>query len=346
MYEVGPKQAKEACVKILKAGKVPMLHGSPGIGKTFLAVQIAELFNLKFLDFRLSQADPTDLNGFPALSEDKRRMGFKPPEDFPLAGIDSVPKGYDGWLLMLDEINSAALSVQAAAYKLILDKRIGKYGLHENVAMMGAGNLMTDRAIVNRMGTAMQSRMVHLRMRVVEEDWQEWANDNNIDYRVRAFLRFRPELLHKFDPNHDDLTYPCPRTWHFASDIISPYPTLDSTDLAVLQGTIGEGASVEFNGYCKVCGELPSLEDMIANPETINIPKEPSYEYAFATLIGSAMSPSNCSRLMIVMEKLPLEFQVVCMKDVYARSTDDKPTKEQPEIKDWISRNAKKFFDS
>lgn len=46
----------------LKANLVPFVKGSPGIGKSDIARKVADHFNLKLIDFRLAQCDPTDLN--------------------------------------------------------------------------------------------------------------------------------------------------------------------------------------------------------------------------------------------------------------------------------------------
>ena len=55
-------QAADLLTTALKAKLVPMLHGSPGLGKSAVIKQIAKNFNLKLIDLRLSQCDPTDLN--------------------------------------------------------------------------------------------------------------------------------------------------------------------------------------------------------------------------------------------------------------------------------------------
>ena len=52
----------EFCFQTLKANLVPYLAGSPGVGKSAVAHQLAKKFNLKLIDIRLSQEDPTVLN--------------------------------------------------------------------------------------------------------------------------------------------------------------------------------------------------------------------------------------------------------------------------------------------
>lgn len=60
-YTIKPSNAKFFLTKTLNAGLVPFLHGSPGMGKSDIIKSIAEDFNLKLIDLRLSQCDPSDL---------------------------------------------------------------------------------------------------------------------------------------------------------------------------------------------------------------------------------------------------------------------------------------------
>ncbi len=290
---------------------------------------------------RLAQSDPTDLNGFPTLQQDGKRMDYAPPMTFPLHDMDNIPKGYDGWLLFLDEINAAPPSIQAAAYKLVLDRQIGAHNLHKNVAIVCAGNKATDKAIVNRLSTAMQSRMVHLNLSVDTESWLTWANVNNIDHRIISFIKYRPELLHKFNPSHADDTFASPRTWEFVSKIINKTEAFTFIDHAVLVGTVGEGPATEFKAFCAVYKDLPTIEEMLESPGTVTIPNEPGHQYAMTTLISHNANDATIKALMQITKKLPIEFQVVVLKDIYAITPELKNNKL---IQDWIANNSDKLF--
>ena len=61
-------------------------------------------------------------NGLPKFEDNKAT--FVPFDIFPLSDW-KLPEGKEGWLLFLDEFNSASKAVQAASYKLILDRCIG-----------------------------------------------------------------------------------------------------------------------------------------------------------------------------------------------------------------------------
>lgn len=339
--EISATQTVDALNTVLTAGLTPMLVGSPGIGKSDIVKSVAKMHNLKLIDMRLAQSDPTDLSGFPTLQNDGARMDYAPPTTFPLENLDEIPKGYSGWLLFLDEINAAPPSIQAAAYKLVLDRQIGAHNLHKNVAVVCAGNKATDKAIVNRLSTAMQSRMIHINLMVDSDSWLDWANSNGIDHRVISFVKFRPELLHKFNPSHADDTFASPRTWEFLSKLIIDKDKLNQVDHAVLVGTVGEGPATEFRAFCNVYKDLPDIETMINTPEVISIPNEPGHQYAMTTLISHNASVDTITSLMLIIKKLPIEFQVVVLKDIYANNP---ALKEHSVIQSWIATNADRLF--
>ena len=153
--EISASEMTNALDSVLLSKLTPMLVGSPGIGKSDIVKLTAKKHNLKLIDLRLAQSDPTDLNGFPTLQNDGTRMDYAPPTTFPLENLDQIPNGYEGWLLFLDEINAAPPAIQAAAYKLVLDRQIGSHNLHKRVAIVCAGNKATDKAIVNRLSLSL-----------------------------------------------------------------------------------------------------------------------------------------------------------------------------------------------
>lgn len=325
------RQAEELIIDIIKAKKVAMLHGSPGVGKSDLLHKIAEQFNLKVIDVRLSQCDPSDLMGFPKL--DGNKAGYVPMDFFPIAG-DPLPEGYDGWLVLLDEFPSAPLAVQAAAYKILLDRMVGMNKLHKNVVPVAAGNLATDNAIVNKLGTAAQSRLIHLVIKPSPKEFVEWGDmTGKVDHRVLSFLRFKPELTHKFDPNHSDLTFPCPRTWHFLSDIIKNYEdAIPRSKLPILAGTVGQGCGREFLEYTHVYNSIPTIDAILRDPENIAISDEPSRNHAVAGMVSSNLTAQNGDQLMKYIKRLGLEFQYICLSNAVKKNA---ALLQVPSINEW-----------
>jgi hypothetical protein len=336
--EVSPTQLTEALTHCLRANLVAMVTGSPGCAKSDIIKQTAEKYNLEFIDIRLSQIEPVDLSGFPVMKN--RRMEYAPTKYIPLKDLDKIPDGKSGWLICFEEMNSASLSTQAASYRVILDREIGDHKVHPKAFMMAAGNKQSDGAIVNRLGTAMQSRLVHLMLTVNAKDWLAWAATNNLDYRVTSYIEHRPDILHKFKPDHNDQTFASPRTWHFLSKLITNQTNLKDM-LPVLAGTVSEGVAREFVAYTDLCTRLPSIKDILNSPLTTHIDNEPSMLYAVSHMVAAYMDQTNVDKLMEFVTRLPLEYGTVTVKAAAKRQPI--LAKTQP-IKDFRSHIAKEMF--
>lgn len=310
-----PSETKAAAIRCIMRGVVPFIKSSPGLGKSSLAREIAADGNLKVIDLRLSQLDPTDLHGLPMKVDGK--SVFVPFDTFPLEG-EALPKGYKGWLLFLDEFNSASRSVQAAAYKLVLDRMVGNHKLHPAVAIMCAGNLDTDKAIVNTMSTAMQSRLVHIIMKSDKDEWLDWASKNDIDYRVMGFINFQPAKLHQFNPDHQDMTFACPRTWEMSSHLIKDTANISSL-LALLSGTISAGIALEFKTFCEEYTKIPSLQSILNDPKNVMLPVELSTRFAVLSMLMHNIDVKNAAKVSEYIERFRPEEQIVFFRSAFNR---------------------------
>ena len=343
-HEVTIREGIPLLKDTLNAGLVPSLLASPGVGKSDIIRQIAEEANLEVIDFRLSQADPTDLNGFPTLNADRTRSHYAPPETFPLES-DALPKdsnGQDrnGWLLFFDEMTSASPSVQAAAYKVILDRMVGEHKINDKVFMACAGNLLTDKAVVNKLSTAMQSRLIHFNLAADVESWIEWADTHGIDFRIKSFIQFRPELLHAFDPKHNDNTFPCPRTWEFMSKLVSNMPNIPHEKLPLLAGCVGSGAAIEFREYTEIFQNLPTIQEIISSPTSVKMADEPSTLYALTGLLSKNAKAANLASIMAFASRMPMEFQVITLQGIVRK---DVTLKAEKPVLDWLMMNAEEL---
>lgn len=338
--QVNTVQATSLITDCIKAQLVPMITGSPGQGKSAIVHAIAEEYNLAVIDVRLSQCDPTDLLGLPSVNKETGRASYSPMDIFPLEG-DSLPKGKEGWLLFFDEMNSAPMSVQAACYKITLDRQIGQYNLHDKVAIVCAGNLDTDNAIVNRLSTAMQSRLVHLELTTDMQVWLDWASANGIDYRIGAYINFKPDNLLKFSPDHSDKTFPCPRTWEFVSRLIEGWKEIPDSKIPLLAGTVSEGVAREFFTFCKIFQELPTVQQILKDPKNIKVPTDPGTLYALSGSIGHHAGLKNMDTLMEYVIRMPVEFQVITLKDIIKRKPE---CIDAASVSTWIQEKGDELF--
>lgn len=260
-----------------------MLWGAPGIGKSQIIADIAIKNKAPMIDIRLSQMEPSDLRGIPFRNGDL--VDWSIPSILP----DSKRHGKNG-VLFLDEITSAPPSVSAAAYQLILDRKLGDYQLPDGWVIFAAGNRQGDRGVSYTMPAPLANRFSHYNLDVHLDDWVFWAYNNKIDERIIGFLRYRPELLFEFDPSHNPVAFPSPRTWEFTNRALIKCG--DNLDLfrQAANACIGEVASVEIATFIEHLADLPDL-DAIINGQEVSIPKAIDLQYAIcAALVGRAIS--------------------------------------------------------
>ena len=218
---------------------------------------------------------------------------------------------------------------------------VGIYHLHKNVAIVCAGNLETDNAIVQPMSTALQSRLVHLELLIDHKEWLDWAASNNIDHRITSYINFKPGNLYTFQADHTDNTYACPRTWEFANRILNVVDEGSKELLPMLAGTISEGVAREFLSYCKIFKELATTAQIVANPKGIKMPDEPSILYALTGSISHNATKDNLTALMEFVVRMPIEFQVVCLRETVRRNPE---LKTHAALKLWIANTSSELF--
>lgn len=259
-----------------------MLWGPPGVGKSQIVTQIGARHHVPVIDIRLSQMEPSDLRGIPF------RVGEHVEWAVPAMLPDAVRHGNEG-VLFLDEITSAPPSVSAAAYQLILDRRLGAYQVPPGWAIFAAGNRQGDRGVTYSMPAPLANRFSHFEFDTNLDDWVAWAYANGIDERVIGFLRFRPELLFDFDPAHNPVAFPSPRSWEFAHRALAKFGDHTALLTGALQACVGPAAGIELAAFVENLDKLPDIEAILRG-EKVAVPREVDLQYAVAAaLVGRAI---------------------------------------------------------
>jgi hypothetical protein len=257
---VSPNKAKASIRHAMLKKRPIFLWGPPGIGKSDIVHQIAEQFNAPVIDVRLSLWEPTDIKGIPYFDSNTSKMVWAPPGELPDAEFASKHKNV---VLFLDEMNSAAPAVQAAAYQLILNRKVGTYRLPDNVMIVAAGNREADKGVTYRMPAPLANRFVHLEMKVDFDDWFQWAVNNKINKDVVGFLNFSKKDLYDFDPKSPSRSFATPRSWSFVSELLEDNLD-DGTTTDLVAGSVGEGLAVKFMAHRKIASAMPDPTEILA----------------------------------------------------------------------------------
>jgi MoxR-like ATPase len=308
-----PSMLYEALLALI-GERVPLhIWGPCGVGKSQIAAQVADDLKYEFLDVRAVQLDPIDLRGLPRISGASTE--WVPPKFLPTTG-----RG----ILFLDELTSAPQMTQAGCYQLVLDRKLGDYRLPDDWVVIAAGNPASERGVHFSMPRPLRNRFVHLHLEADLPEWCRWAVRSGVRSEIIAFLRFKPALLHDADATSDQNAWPTPRTWEMASNVLKGIARQTGSSTAeieaqLLEGTIGPAATAEFVGFLRLFRQLPSIDEILLNPEKAPLPDDPSAQIAIATGLGRAMSDQSIAKGTKYLDRMPTEMQVLAMRDAAAR---------------------------
>jgi len=331
-------------VKISYETKTPIfIWGTTGIGKSETirntASEIAKDNGLEmtensndegkfgFLDIRISQLEPSDLRGLPVQDLASGTTKWLIPNWLPR---NANSKG----IIFFDELNLSPPSIQAVAYQLILDRRIGDYVLPKDWVVISAGNRAEDKCNVFEMSSALCNRFLHTELNIPDKDeWCDWALNNNIDGRILAFLQFKPSSLFKFDNKSKDKAFPTPRSWYFCSKLIS-----NKTDNRLLQrlvsSAVGEATSIEFQAFLRLQNKI-NLNEILKNPKLIERIEEIDLKYVLLGTIAEKYKKDKTilEKCFPICEYLEPEFAILLLRFLKAIHTT--------QFKQVILKNAK-----
>jgi hypothetical protein len=301
---------------------VPYLISGAGLGKTSTAIEIGEELDVPVVILSLAQYDYSEIAGWTLPNDDKTQMVRVRPDWMPTTG-----KG----IIFLDELPQAPVTNQNIAAQLVNERRVGPHKLPHGWVVMAAGNRTSDRAGTNIMPTHLRDRLMFLEVEADLEDTIAYFAKVGVSEKVRAYLRFRPEWLHKFDAQQN--ACPSPRSWERVSSILG-WDIDQVCMIEAVAGQVGRAASADFMGFLDVYDVVPDIDKLIAKPEAADIPNDPAIMFAVSAAISSRMTTANVGNCIKYMNRLPMkEFVAFAVKDALSR---DPALKKTDHIRKWI----------
>lgn len=331
-YVISPKQLRAMIPAMIDADVSLMVWGAPGIGKTAVVSAAAEDCGRDLRTLPLPAMDAVDLHGAPVVTAEDglRYLDFVAPRLLPRPG--DAPS-----VLFLDEINAASPSLQPICYSLLWGRRIGDYQLPENCYVMAAGNRQQDRAVAHRLSSALALRMCHVDVEPRLTEIRELGLANGWAVEVLAYLTFRPEHLHDFDPA--SRASPNPRQWEQVSDVLGQRARLNGTLGPAIAGLVGTAVGAEVMSFLDMIAKLPSPDAVLLNPGGVEIPGEASARLALALAVTRATQPDSMGQCMEFLRRLPKELEALGAKSLSNRNDC---TATRPWVK-WCAENPNIF---
>jgi hypothetical protein len=311
----------ELLTKAIPKRRPILIAGAPGIGKTQIVEQTTAALGYDLIVSHPAVSDPTDFKGLPWFDAKSKTADFRPIGEFAAALAATKPTVW-----FFDDLAQAPESVQAACMQLFLARRVGEHRLPDCVTFVACTNGRQHRAGARGLLEPVKSRFdTIIELIACIDSWSRWAFDNDISPMLIAFLRYRPELLSKFEASADLTNSPSPRTWQHAANIedLDLSPGVESVALA---GAVGEAAATEYQVFRRMYKSLVNVDAIITNPDTAAIPTAPSELYAVSVALAGKANTQNFGRIIRYSERLADankgEFAVLALRS--ATDRDDK----------------------
>lgn len=322
-----PTQLKKFLVFAVKNKEPVLIKGAPGIGKTDIVIQVAKELNTDLIISHPVVSDPTDYKGLPFPNKEGTEAHF-----LPFGDLNRLISADRPTVFFLDDIGQAQPSVQASLMQLVLTRQINGHKVSDHVVFIAATNRREDKAGVSGILEPLKSRFASIVELVpVTDDWIEWAAANDMPTTLTSFIRYRPELLHKFEATKEIENSPSPRTIAAVGRLTNKKLPVE-LQREVFAGAAGEGFAIEYLAFVKLMSTLKYAEDILKNPETAEIPQELSNLYATLASLILKTNEKNVDHVYKFIQRLDMELQVYFFKDLSSRNPKVKNTNT---LKEW-----------
>lgn len=306
---------KETIKSLFPITRTLCLEGPPGGGKTTIVHEVAQELDVPCIERHMPTMLVEDFGVlFPDGSSDSQRLSYRLPDWFPVKG-----KAPEQGILLFDDRNQAGADLQKVLANICQARTLHGVPMPDGWMVVSTGNRQSDRAGANRVLSHLRNRETVLELETHLDDWTAWAINHDVKPEVISFIRFRPGLLHDFDPQRDQNA--TPRAWvEGVSDVLGTVPA--EAEFECFKGAVGEGAAAEFMGFVRIFRKLPNPDAILLNPTTADVPKDPATLYALSGALAQRATESNFERVCTYSERMPPEFSVLTISYAARRNPD------------------------
>lgn len=328
-----PTLLAETLRTLTELNRTVCVEGPPGGGKTSIIRQVAHDLDRHYMEVHLPTTLVEDF-GIPMMNTGTLQYALP-------AWYPAKNSRYDdgrGGILCFDDRNQASPDLQKVLANIAQARTLHGVELAPNWTVVSTGNRQSDRAGANRVLSHLRNRETVITLETHIDDSTQWMLEHDVNPLGIAFLRFRSNLLHDFDPQRD--INPTPRSW--VEGVFNLVGKVEaSAELEVYAGSVGEGPAAEFVGFCRVWRKLPTIESILMDPNNAPVPTDPATLYAMSGDIASRLSPTNFGTLLKYLQRVPAEFNVLTVTMAIKR---DKSLQSTTAFSTWCAANGSVMF--
>lgn len=303
---------KETIKSLFPITRTLCIEGAPGGGKTTIVHEVAEELGIPCIERHMPTMLVEDFGVLFPNGDDK--LHYRLPDWFPVKG-----QAPEQGILLFDDRNQAGADLQKVLANICQARTLHGVAMPDGWMVVSTGNRQADRAGANRVLSHLRNRETVLELETHLDDWTTWAIEHGVKPEVISFIRFRPDLLHSFDPQRDQNA--TPRSWvEGVSDVLGTVSA--DAEYECFKGAVGDGVAAEFVGFVRIFRKLPNPDAILINPTTADVPSDPATLYALSGALAHRATEANLERFVTYTERMPPEFSVLSMSLAARRNPD------------------------
>jgi len=214
---VGPRL--ERIVEVAYRARRPVLLSGPtGVGKSEIIRRVANTLGVQVVVLDLSLLEPPDLVGLPVVVDGRTQYAL--PSILPRDGAG---------ILLLEELNRAERYIQQPALQLLSARRLHEYVLPEGWVCVATVNPQTAEYHVTALDKALRARFLEVNVRADRASWLAWATVANLHPGILTLAHTHERMLEDVPP----------RTWTYASQLLSAFTKEELADGTLLRDSLG-----------------------------------------------------------------------------------------------------------
>ncbi len=298
------------------------LESGPGLGKSEmvgqLAVRLGKDLGVPFAckDFFLNSKEAPDIGGFGLPDKDEDGASIMTYTRAPWMPRKGDP---EHGFIFLDEFRQSQHDVQKPSAELLLKGRVNESWLPITYMVLAASNREKDRSGVQRELMFVTNRRMLINITPDLDSWVDWAERGDIHWSAIAFAKHKPGIVFQDDIPDKSGPFCTPRSFVQMSYLIEQLPMELFTEAAA--GYIGEGAAAEFTAFLRVVEQLPTFDEIVADPKHCKLPESdrPDAQFATMQMIAHRVDGDTAAPAFNYLKRLPQEFQVAGLKATLKR---------------------------
>ncbi|QGM46152.1 hypothetical protein [Methylocystis heyeri] len=338
-----------------KAGLSIHLEGPPGGGKTSIMETVPQLLaphyapECEFGIITLNGAGTSETDATGYLIPTPGKDGAKPSSEFTEPYWMRTKDGrhmrdFSGGILFIDEADKLPLDAKKILGEAALSRRFASHTLSDGWLVWSAGNRAEDRSGATKELDHLINRRMRIRVGMDLESWVEWAHRHDMSPESIRFAEENAGMMFEGSVPKVQGPWLTPRSMELGDNYLrtiagdGPLP-MDPVAQTEISGLIGEAAAMQFIAMVKIGIELPSIDEIVADPGSTRIPKKADAQMLLVYKLANYFTPERAGSVITYMKRKEFaqEFAVSFFKMACARHPR---TILLPEVVNWTRSNA------